>query len=337
MALEPLITEAFAELGLAVRFHVTNRAATELVLTDQGVRMSVQLLRRALVDAATADRMLADAQPSGGVVFVVADRVTGDARGVLTSRGAGYLDLRGHLALRAEGLVIDADVQPVHQRPPRSGALAGNVGLEVAVSALMSPLRPAAVREVARSLGRSPSTVSEVLSALRRDDLVDERNTLVGTGLFWQVADRWPTRRTYLTQAPTPNDVNLAQALRLGRDDVEHEPGWALTDSAAAAAYGAPLAVRAGQTLDFFVPSDVIARRAVTLLGAAASHSQAQASIRVAPVRAVVDQRANTATNATHWPLAHPVFVALDLAQDAGRGREILEGWTPPQEWTRVW
>ncbi|MDQ2755225.1 MAG: helix-turn-helix domain-containing protein [Actinomycetota bacterium] len=337
MTLEPLITEAFAQLGLTVRFHVTSPAGTELVLTDQGVRMSVQLLRRALVDAATADRLLADAQPSGGVVFVVADRVTGDARGVLTSRGAGYLDLRGHLALRAEGLVIDADVQPAHPRPPRSGALAGKVGLEVAVSVLMSPSRPAAVREVARSLGRSPSTVSEVLSALRRDDLVDERNTPVGTGLFWQVADRWPTRRTYLTQAPTPNDDNLAQALRLGLDDVEHEPGWALTDSAAAAAYAAPLAVRAGQKLDFFVPSDVIARRAITLLGAASSPSQAQASIRVAPVPAVVHQRADLATNAARWPLAHPVFVALDLAQDAGRGREILQGWTPREEWTRVW
>ncbi len=202
---------------------------------------------------------------------------------------------------------------------------------------LMSPSRPAVVREMARSLGRSPSTVSEVLSALRRDDLVDERNTLVGTGLFWQVADRWPTRRTYLTHAPSAGDITLTQALRLGLDDVEHEPGWALTDSAAAAAYGAPLAVRAGQRLDFFVPSDVIARRAVTLLGAAADPSRAQASIRVAPVLAIVRQRADTAANPANWPLAHPVFVALDLAQDAGRGREILESWTPPEAWTRVW
>lgn len=338
MTLEPLIIEAFAQLGLEARFLVTTPdTGTDLVLTGQEVRLSVQLKRRALVDAAIADRLLADAQPTGGVVFVVADRVTSDARGVLTARGAGYLDLRGHLALRADGLVIDADVQPAHQRSPRSGALAGKVGLEVAVSVLMSPSRPAAVREVARCLGRSPSTVSEVLSALRRDELLDERNTLVGTGLFWQIADRWPTRRTYLAQAPAPGDVSLTQALRLGLDDVEHEPGWALTDSAAAAAYGAPLAVRAGQALDFFVPTDVIARRAVTLLGAAASPSQAEASIRVAPVPAVVHQRADLATNATHWPLAHPVFVALDLAQDAGRGREILQGWTPPQEWTRVW
>jgi hypothetical protein len=34
------------------------------------------------------------------------------------------------------------------------------------------------------------------------------------------------------------------------------------------------------------------------------------------------------------WPLAHPVAVALDLAQDRARGREILDDWSPPE---RVW
>jgi len=37
------------------------------------------------------------------------------------------------------------------------------------------------------------------------------------------------------------------------------------------------------------------------------------------------------------WPLAQPLFVALDLAQDPGRGREILNDWTPPEPWHRVW
>lgn len=37
------------------------------------------------------------------------------------------------------------------------------------------------------------------------------------------------------------------------------------------------------------------------------------------------------------WPLAQPLFVALDLAQDPGRGREILADWTPPEQWHRVW
>jgi hypothetical protein len=38
------------------------------------------------------------------------------------------------------------------------------------------------------------------------------------------------------------------------------------------------------------------------------------------------------------WPLAQPLFVALDLAQDPDRGRELLDGWTPPTEaGPRVW
>jgi hypothetical protein len=41
------------------------------------------------------------------------------------------------------------------------------------------------------------------------------------------------------------------------------KPGWALTDSVAAAAYGAPLVYRPGQVLDFYVPDLSVVRRAV--------------------------------------------------------------------------
>jgi hypothetical protein len=105
----------------------------------------------------------------------------------------------------------------------------------------------------------------------------------------------------------------------------------------AAAAYGAPLAVGSGQIYDFFVPSQSIVRRAVTLLGAASSPSQARCTVRIAPVPAICSRRIEADTNPTQWPLAHPLFVALDLAQDLGRGREILDAWTPPGRWVRVW
>ena len=36
------------------------------------------------------------------------------------------------------------------------------------------------------------------------------------------------------------------------------------------------------------------------------------------------------------FPVANHVVVALDLAQDLGRGREILEGWNPEGH-VRVW
>jgi hypothetical protein len=120
-------------------------------------------------------------------------------------------------------------------------------------------------------------------------------------------------------------------------DDAANTPGWALTDTAAAAAYGAPVAFRAGQRIDFLVPDESVVRRATTLLGAAESVSKARATIRIAPVPSIVRRRIDLDTGPVAWPLAHPLFVALDLAQDVGRGREILDAWTPDERWPRVW
>jgi DNA-binding transcriptional ArsR family regulator len=122
--------------------------------------------------------------------LIVADRVTESARKLLTTRQAGYYDLRGRLALRGGGLVIDAEVEPLRERPQRTNALSGKTGLEVASALLMQPERRTAVRELARRLGRSASTISEILSALRRDGLVDADNTATDSRLFWELADR---------------------------------------------------------------------------------------------------------------------------------------------------
>lgn len=78
-------------------------------------------------------------------------------------------------------------------------------------------------------------------------------------------------------------------------------------------------------------------RRATTLLGGAESVANALATVRVAPVPSVVQQRVDPDINPGAWPPAHPLFVALDLAQDVGRGREILDAWTPEARWARVW
>jgi DNA-binding transcriptional ArsR family regulator len=229
-------------------------------------------------------------------------------------------------------VLIDADVDPVTRRPERADALGGKAGLEVAVALLLEPERGAAVRELARELGRSPSTVSEVLKALRSAGLIDASNRVIGTDLFWQVADRWSTPQSYLAQLPDPADPST-KALRLGLDD---EVGWAASGSVPAAAYGAPVVAREDQLVEFYVPDATTARRAVTLLGAAPTASSAKASIRVAPVPAVLSHRSKPQGRRLSWPSAHPLFVALDLAQDQGRGREILDAWTPTEA-SRVW
>ncbi|HEX6405130.1 MAG TPA: hypothetical protein VF003_18545 [Pseudonocardiaceae bacterium] len=337
MDTEALLIDALAQLGIRTR--------QPAGVPDQGIDLviepgetRVQLKRRALVTDDVARRLLAETpRPPGSVLVVVGDRVTETARRLLTGHRAGYYDLRGHLALRSASVVIDADVEPVSGRTERAHALSGNAGLEVATALLMEPAAGAGVRELAGRLGRSASTVSEVLAALRHAGLVDDRHRVEDTQLFWQVADRWPAARVHLARLPMPGDATITRPLRLGLDDAENTIGWALTDSAAAVAYGAPLAVRTGQLLDFYVPDQATVRRATTLLGAAPSRSQARCAIRVAPVPVACSHRVDLAGNPFEWPLAHPVFVALDLAQDVGRGREILGAWTPPQRWARVW
>jgi hypothetical protein len=335
MDIRALVVDAFTELGIEARLPVgAPDGGPDLELDLDGSQAALRIKYRSLVTDDVAKRLLADARSVDEVVLVVGDRVTEAARKMLTSTRGGYLDLRGRLAVRAAGLVIDADVVPVKARAERSTALGGKAGLEVATALLMRPERPVAVRELAREVGRSPSTASDVLAALRRDGLIDATGAVASTDLFWQVADRWPVQRVLLATLPMADDPSSARPLRLGLDDVEHEPGWALTDSAAAAAYGAGLAVRSGQLLDFFVPDESVLRRATMLLGTAASAAQARATVRVAPVPAVAARRVRS--ESAPWPLAHPLFVALDLAQDVGRGREILDAWTP-EGWARVW
>ena len=338
MDTEALLIDALAQLGVQARQSVRVPDEGIDLVIDPGETL-IQVKRRALVTDEVARRLLAERprQPES-VLLVVGDRVTEAARRLLVQNRAGYYDLRGRLALRSANVVIDADVEPIPGRTDRTHALSGSAGLEVATALLMEPTAGVAVRELARRLGRSASTVSEVLAALREGGLVDDRHRVEGTGLFWQVADRWHGERAYLAQLPMPGgDAAITRPLRLGLDNAENTVGWALTDSAAAALYGAPVAVRTGQLLDFYVPDQLVMRRATTLLGAASSREQARCAVRIAPVRAACDHRVALEANPFAWPIAQPVFVALDLAQDAGRGREILGAWTPSERWTRVW
>ncbi len=327
-----LVIDALRQLGIEARLLVGAPTRGDLVVDLEGFDVELELKRRSLVTDATASQLLD--QVGGGRLLVVADRVTESARDLLTSRKAGYLDLRGRLALRTGPILIDAEVRPIKERAERVDGLSGKAGLEVAVALLLEPEKGASVRELARELGRSASTVSEVLKALRRQGLVDEANRVVGTDLFWRVADRWSRPRTHLAALPLPSDPVLLAPLRLGLHDAG--PGWALTDTTAAAAYGAPVVARSGQAADFFVPDQSVVRRAARLLGLSSTPDQARCSLRIAPVPAACEMRLDLDSNPTEWPLARPLFVALDLAQDQGRGREILEAWTPI-EGSRVW
>lgn len=342
-----LLVDALGELRLATAVDASgaDRAADLLVLPPAGSPVRLEVERLSLADGAGVRRRLearvgqSGRRASDVVPVLVADRVTEEARGLLREVGWGWFDLRGHVRLVADGMFVDANVAAI--KPPTrggKGALVGSVAVEVACSMLVDPDAPATVRGLARALGRAPSSVSGVLAGLREAGLVGDDLRPVAGDLFWLLADRWPREAWDVMSVPAPGPSAENEAMRLGLEDAERSVGWALTDTLAAARYGASVGVRSGYPPDFYVPDQSTARRALHLLGTAIDRSQRAATIRVAPVAAVCAQRVDaTGWSNEHWPLAHPLFVALDLAGDPGRGREVLESWTPPAPWRRVW
>ncbi|WP_217696687.1 transcriptional regulator [Mycobacterium sp. GA-1841] len=274
----------------------------------------------------------ADGQPITKVL--VANRITADARSYLRNADWGWLDLRGHMHVAGPGLFIDADIEPTQPHAHRTAdPFSGRSGLEVATDILLNPREPVRVRSIAKRVGRSPSTVSDVVGRLREAHLIDGL-TAVLPDLFWSLVPAWQPASLDVASLPGDDRV-LLNTLKVGQDN-GNGPGWALTDTPAAMIYGAPIALRRDYPPVLYVPDDATLRRAVQTLGPATTSSTRSATLRAAPVRVVSIQRV-TDYSQSAWPLAHPLFVALDLAQDPGRGLEILSDWTPPARWIRVW
>jgi hypothetical protein len=343
-----ILTGLAEGLGLDVVTQGRRGGPDLILLSAGGQRVLVQIKTMSAPTPAQVSHLVADeelrARPDA-LHVVAADRIPAATRAELRRHGWGWLDLRGHLHLAWPGLFVDAEVPAANARTERADPFSGSVGVEVACTLLLDPDARQGVRDLARRLNRSASAVSEVVGAFRRQGLVGSDGTAVVPNLFWETAGAWQIREVDLADLPGPGSGSVNAALQLGFDDVETQQGWALTGTLAAAAYGAPVAARSDYPPDFYVPDPAILRRATRLLGQAVDSVQRRASVRVAPVRAICEQRVDPAgrqastwssTN-EHWPLARPLFVALDLARDPGRGREILDGWQPPQPWQRVW
>jgi len=339
------LREAATAVGLTVDTSPTDDAGADLILINPaGGRITAQVKRMSLASVDGLERRIrqwdARADRKTDIRVVVADRVTEQARQLPRAAGWSWLDLRGHLHLTGEGLFVDTDVPRLRETPDRSTPLVGRVGTEVAALLLLDPSRPASVRDIARTLKRAPSSVSQAITSMREAGLVDEHRKPTIPNLFWELAEHWHPVQTDVQLPPSPGitavNGSVNEALRLGLDDIETTTGWALTDTVAAAAYGAPVGARADYPPDFDVPDQPILRRATHLLGTAHSHERRGATIRVAPVSMICARRIDWPDET--WPLARPLFIALDLARDPGRGREVLDGWTPPRETGhRVW
>lgn len=252
--------------------------------------------------------------------LVVSERITAEGRTVLRDAGWSWLDRRGRMYVRAPGIRIDLDVPADPQlRPAPSAdrAIAGRSGLTVAYWLCQHP--GDALSPTKADLALAPSTISTTVHRLAAAGLVDEHGTAVLPELFWELAAAWHPQRTWLlavppAPAPGPPEDYIA--------------GWRRTGTAAAIAYGAPIVAAAGEAVDLYVVGPVDISIAVRTYGPAPP-GQGSASIAVAPVSAVVADEPSLPL-VDGWPAAPKLAVALDLAQDRARGREILESWSTP-------
>lgn len=309
-------------------------AGFDLVLDGPAGPMTIEVKAVAVLDAGRADRLIADyGRHSRGVdhvPVVVADLIPESVQRALREAGWSYLDRRGRLWFRGPGVVLrDNELAPLPRFGDRDGGdpITGAVGLGVAATLLMHPGERLGPRELARRLGCSPSAAHAALTRLRDHALVGGDGHALLPDLFLVTADAWKPERQYVMNEPTGKALTVATAAR-----------YVVSGDQAAVALGAPLVASAKSRPLVYLPSAGEVRRVARTLGIG-DPATAAAVLSVAPFPAVTEESVEVRIGRpakVHWRVAHPVIVALDLAQDRSRGREILADWTP-EDVARVW
>jgi len=300
------LTAAFESAGVPT---TASDAADLVVRAPGGTRLDLQVKPASRVGPMQVRRYL-EQTLGPGILMVVADELTRDAQQELREAGAGFLDRRGHLYLRSDALHLDVDIAPDPRKSETSAVsdpIRGGAGITVASALLLHAGEALGVRELARRTGLPVSTTSKALAPIRDAALMDGGQALV-PDLFWALADVWHPERTPLAERP-PDGAGV------------------VSGTVAAAELGAPVAVTADSPPDLYVVGETELRSLARRHGTATGQSR-NASVAVEPTALVTE----TATG----NVAHPLFVALDLAQDRARGREILDAWNPAGV-TRVW
>ena len=334
-----LARDALAEaLGSALPFEVEPGDEGDLVLDTGAGRVQLDVRAAAVPSTEAVARLIREPAPAGRVPVLVADRVLGPVRVLLREAGWGWLDRRGHLHLEGPGVLIDRELDPVPRpgSPPVPAPVSGRSGVSLALALLMEPDEPPGVRETARRCGFSPAAISQARTRLTDAALVDAAGRPLVPELFWVLAETWAggVRRVGVGRTPELGDDG-SELLDLGFADLE-APGWAAAGAHAAIAWGAPLVEAGLDTVDFYVPTAVVLRRAQKMLGPPGATPGAR--LALAPTRLVVSPRHSAGGPlASRWPLVHPVVAALDLTLDPSRGHEALEAWDPPAGFRRVW
>ena len=259
----------------------------------------------------------------GGPLVLVADKITAEARDILSDAGWSWLDRQGRMHLRAPGLRVEADVPGTALGAPRQArgpAVAGPGGIRAAYWLCAHPGRALSPTKHAPELGVAPSTISAAVKRLAEAGLVDDERRGVFPELFWELAAVWHSERVWLAGRPVP-------PLRPAGGPTS--PGWRLTGAAAAAAYEAPVYVAPDGPVEWYVANPAELAAAARRWGTA-EPGTGSAVLTVAPAPVVLAPTEGWVPLVDGHPAAPVMAVALDLAQDRVRGREILDGWDHP-------
>jgi hypothetical protein len=305
----------------------------ELVVTEAGPdRVSIRLgddswtatvLPLGSLGARDAAGLTAGAAP--GEHVVVGNKLSADAREHLNAAGWSWLDRRVGAHLTNSTRTFDlrfvargplpVDAAGIPTASPRSdGPIRGRAGISYAAALLLATDDPPSMRATAREADLSPTAISNAAKLLATQGLVVDGHPAT-PDLVWALAEVWrPTKLAFVAAAADPAT----------------QTGWVLGGDGAALALGAPVFTTDDRPT-YWVPSQAEVRRAQRALGATDQQTRA-ATVAVPPTPLVITR----AADGDPWPLAHPLFVALDLARDPGRGREILDQWHP-EGVVRVW
>jgi len=279
-----------------------------------------------------------------GAHLVVADQISADAKEYLASIPSwGWLDRRSELRLRHGSAELEIRLSLASEgaqpggvtlaAPASDGPIRGRAGISYAAALLLQePAGPPSIRLVARRVGMAASSVSDAAGLLRGAGLILPSGEPALPDLFWALAAVWrPLRATPVATVPEPGNFGR-QSPNL--DDLAAE-GWAQGGDQAALAWRAPMFALGGRPW-IWVPGQITARRAERALGPA-TWSDHAAVIVVPPTPLACMDRQDAPSGTLAWPTLHPLYLALDLAQDRARGHEILEGWTPAIPTSRPW
>jgi hypothetical protein len=251
--------------------------------------------------------------------LVVADRLSPRARALLDLHQINWLDRRGHLRLvLPSGIFIDRDIEPLLvEGRGRAADPFTRVGLDVAIALLLDPTDPPGVREISRRTGTSVGRVSELVRELKDQGLLNRDGSPAIPELFEAAADAWSPHWVALGATPQPDPT-----VRLG-------------GLLAAIRQGVPLAVTEGWPPELYVHDEFALRRLVrTYPPSLESSILPAATVAVCPSPYGFGQTRGEKN--LEFQVINHVVVALDLAQDKGRGRDALERWNP-EGIVRVW